>query len=90
MNTCKSLSKQKTLSIFKINTYKKPRGEGVLWLTKYPMRIFVLRSIATIGNSDLLGIGDSDPVGEDLNSLPHTAGSSRAMPGRDCRLSTVV
>jgi hypothetical protein len=47
MNTSKSVSKQRTLTPFRMNTYKKPQGGGWLWLTKYPARIFVLRSIAT-------------------------------------------
>jgi hypothetical protein len=34
INTCKSVSKQTTLTIFRINTYKKHRGEGVLLLTR--------------------------------------------------------
>jgi hypothetical protein len=38
MNTCKSVSKQRTLTPFRMNTYEKYRGEGVLWLTNYPMR----------------------------------------------------
>jgi hypothetical protein len=29
MNTCKSVSKQRTLTIFKMNTYEKARGRGV-------------------------------------------------------------
>src|SRR5438270_4677857 len=33
MNTCKTLSKQTTLSAFRMNTCEKPRGEWVLWLT---------------------------------------------------------
>src|ERR1700722_3368766 len=28
MNTCKSLSKQTTLTIFRMNTYEKPKGRG--------------------------------------------------------------
>ena len=28
MNTCESVSKQRTLTTFRINTYEKPRGEG--------------------------------------------------------------
>ena len=42
MNTCKSVSKQITSTPFRINTYEKQGGEGALWLTKYPVRIFVL------------------------------------------------
>ena len=33
MNTCKSVSKQRTLSPFRMNTYAKTRGRGVLLLT---------------------------------------------------------
>src|SRR6266852_444580 len=29
INTCKSVSKQRTLSVFKMNTYEKHRGRGV-------------------------------------------------------------
>src|SRR6266481_137477 len=38
MNTCKSVSKQRTLSIFRINTYEKHRGVGVLLLTRHPRK----------------------------------------------------
>ena len=34
INTCESVSKQKTLTTFRMNTYEKPRGGGWLWLTK--------------------------------------------------------
>ena len=34
MNTCKSVSKQTTLSTFRMNTYEKHRREGVLLLTR--------------------------------------------------------
>jgi hypothetical protein len=33
MNTCKSVSKQMTLTTFRMNTYEKHRGRGVLLLT---------------------------------------------------------
>jgi hypothetical protein len=33
INTSKSVSKQRTLTPFRMNTYGKHRGEGVLWLT---------------------------------------------------------
>ena len=55
IRTCKSVSKQRTSTPFRMNTYKKPGGRGVLLLTKYPTRIFVLRSSATIEDSDLVG-----------------------------------
>src|SRR5712664_1991223 len=34
INTCKSLSKQTTLTLFRINTYEKHRGRGLLLLTR--------------------------------------------------------
>ena len=37
MNTCKSVSKQMTLTPFRMNTYEKHRGEGVLLLTRFPV-----------------------------------------------------
>ena len=36
MNTCKSVSKQSTLTPFRMNTYEKHRGGGLLWLTRNP------------------------------------------------------
>jgi len=30
MNTCKTVSKQTTLTLFRINTYEKPRGRGLI------------------------------------------------------------
>ncbi len=45
INTCKSVSKQMTLSVFRMNTYEKTGGRGALRLTKviplnglYPQR----------------------------------------------------
>jgi hypothetical protein len=38
INTCKSVSKQSTLTTFRMNTYEKPRGEGVLLFTRNPAR----------------------------------------------------
>ncbi len=38
INTCKSVSKQTTLTLFRINTYKKHRGWGVLLLTRHPAK----------------------------------------------------
>src|SRR6266404_5844525 len=38
MNTCKSVSKQKTLTPFRMNTYEKHRGVGVLLLTRHPRK----------------------------------------------------
>ena len=52
INTCKTVSKQTTLTLFRINTYKKPGGGGLL-LTKYLARIFVPRSAATRDLSSL-------------------------------------
>ncbi len=44
----------KNFKSFRINTYKKHRGEGVLWLTRHP----------TIDRRLRLGRRDSDPVGK--------------------------
>src|SRR5260370_33490631 len=38
LNTCKSVSKQKTLTPFRMNTYEKHRGVGVLLLTRPPRK----------------------------------------------------
>ncbi len=35
INTCKSLSKQTALTLIESHSYKKHRGEGVLWLTSH-------------------------------------------------------
>ena len=40
MNTCKTVSKQRTLSAFRMTTYEKHRGGGQLWLTRNPMKGF--------------------------------------------------
>jgi hypothetical protein len=40
MNTCKSVSKQTTLTHFRMNTYEKSRGWGVLLLTRNPKKDF--------------------------------------------------
>ena len=48
MNTCKSVSKQRTLTTFRMNTYKKTRGGGQLWLTR---KISVTKAAAGIGES---------------------------------------
>src|SRR5258707_11954409 len=38
INTCKSVSKQTTLTPSRMNTYEKHRGVGVLLLTRHPMK----------------------------------------------------
>ncbi len=38
INTCKSVSKQTTLTFFRMNTYEKHRGVGVLLLTRHPAK----------------------------------------------------
>src|SRR5260370_28741089 len=38
INTCKSVSKQTTLTLFRMNTYEKHRGVGVLLLTRHPRK----------------------------------------------------
>src|SRR6266851_741534 len=44
MNTCKSVSKQRTLTTFRMNTYEKPRGGG---------RVPLLRPVAQVPSSTL-------------------------------------
>src|SRR5258707_10705020 len=41
INTCKSVSKQTTLTPSRMNTYEKHRGVGVLLLTTHPTRIAI-------------------------------------------------
>jgi hypothetical protein len=50
INTCKSVTKQTTLTSFRMNTYEKTGGRGVLLLTRFPRRESVLRSIKTKGS----------------------------------------
>jgi hypothetical protein len=49
IRTYKSVSKQITLSPFRINTYKKHGGRGSLLLTEHPTRMLVLREPAEAG-----------------------------------------
>ncbi len=54
INTCKSVSKQRTLTSFRMNTYEKQAGwGGVLLLTKFPIRKSVLRSPPRRATKDL-------------------------------------
>jgi hypothetical protein len=39
-NTCRSVANQRTLTRFRMNTYEKHRGEGVLLLTRNPKKDF--------------------------------------------------
>ena len=50
-----------------MNTYEKPRGRGVLWLTKYPTRIFILSDRRE--SKDL----SSDPKGIETQLSPARA-----------------
>src|SRR5258708_23109627 len=51
INTCKSVSKQMNLTPFRINTYEKHRGVGVLLLTTHPMRMRILSESAAADES---------------------------------------
>src|SRR5258708_4630110 len=51
INTCKSVSKQTTLTLFRINTYEKHRGVGVLLLSTHPMRMRILSESAAADES---------------------------------------
>jgi hypothetical protein len=60
MNTCKSVSKQTTLTIFRMNTYEKHRGWGAVMVNQLPSEFDVqtLRrsDVATFPRSDALFI----------------------------------
>jgi hypothetical protein len=60
MNTCKSVSKQKTLTAFRMNTYEKYRGWGAVMVNQLPSEFNVqtLRrsGVATFPRSDVLFI----------------------------------
>jgi hypothetical protein len=47
IRTCKSVSKQTTSTFFRINTYRKTGGRGVLLLTAQPTRLRILRRQST-------------------------------------------
>jgi hypothetical protein len=51
INTCKSMSKQSILTIFRMNTYEKTRGEGALSLTKT-----VLTQVRRVPTADTSGL----------------------------------
>src|SRR5258708_18707121 len=76
INTCKSVSKQTTLTLFRINTYEKHRGVGVLLLTTHPMRMRILSESAAADESKDLS---SHPTSESVLS-PFSLHGSRARP----------
>jgi hypothetical protein len=75
MCTCKSVSKQATLTFFRMNTYEKHRGEGGVIVNQIPMRESVLRSIAT---KDLSSNPNKDfyPRRQALFASPDSSGPS--------------
>jgi hypothetical protein len=68
INTCKSVSKQTTLTLFRMNTYEKHRGVGVLLLTRFPLKESDLRSIARFVRP-----GWACGATKDLSTLPMSA-----------------
>src|SRR5258708_8217402 len=56
------------LRLFRINTYEKRRGVGVLLLTTHPMRMRILPAPSISGSERSESIPDSDSVGKDLSS----------------------
>jgi hypothetical protein len=88
MNTCESVSKQRTLSAFRMNTCEKHRGVGVLWLTNYPMRVVVPSCEGSLfaSKKDFYPEGASRP--RDLSRYP----TRIAVPSdhREPRISLVI
>src|SRR5258708_38050857 len=72
INTCKSVTKQTTLTLFRMNTYEKHRGEGVLLLTTHPMRMRILSESAAADESKDLS---SHPTRESVLALFSLHGS---------------
>src|SRR5260370_41180617 len=74
INTCKSVSKQTTLTPFRMNTYEKHRGVGVLLLTTHPMRMRILSEWSEskdLSSYPRKGVCPERPSGvKDLSSNP--------------------
>src|SRR2546427_8751391 len=73
MNTSKSVSKQRALTPFRVNTYEKSRGVGSLWLTRNrtgttAARPFKVRSLAPAGHDSPHCLGRV----EEANHEPRT------------------
>src|SRR5712664_2574438 len=64
INTCKSLSKQTTLTLFRINTYEKHRRRGLLLLTRN------LKAPSAIHRPALDFVGVSPPGSRITGHLP--------------------
>src|SRR5260370_6034892 len=81
INTCKSVSKQTTLSPFRMNTYKKHRGGGGSPQTVNSLftELLYLLSLLTILYPPKNGIALSAVIG----ASPNTA---HRLPGRRCLL----
>ena len=78
MNTCESVSKQRTLTTFRINTYEKPRGRG--WCDYRRLLLFCASAkwmtifVCVCGSTPLSGICSKRiaPSGFLFNSAPST------------------
>ena len=58
MNTCKTVSKQRVLSTFRINTYAKPRGRGGIQLfTSDPECFQVVPAACSLRLDEFLAVG---------------------------------
>jgi hypothetical protein len=65
-NTCKSVSKQRTLTISRMNTYEKHRGEGVLLLTRNPKKV---RGLRPGGDQEVPLVGNVYPAHPERSAL---------------------
>src|SRR5713101_2953986 len=76
INTCKSVSKQKTLTLFRINTYEKQGGGGVSLLST----VLVLRFRADHQFTPLLPGSPKTQVQRTSHGLPVTHYQARPLP----------
>jgi hypothetical protein len=85
INTCKSVSKQSTLTPFRMNTYEKHRGEGVLLLTRNPKKDFYpegaprLKDLCSPPTTDACPASPRLPVGL-IGSHSNSSYSDRESP----------
>src|SRR6267378_1750782 len=63
---CKSVSKQRTLTISRMNTYEKHRGEGVLLLTRNPKKV---RGLRPGGDQEVPLVGNVYPAHPERSAL---------------------
>ncbi len=70
MNTCKSVSKQMTLTPFRMNTYEKHRGWGAVIVDRILPEIDVQTDVATFPRSDTLFIRSCRSLSKECSGTP--------------------